>query len=143
MAVTLDVGLAGNIHPPDKQTVGHRLALGARAVAYGEPVEFSGPLFRQAEIARQGQALRVRFDHATDGFTVGGAALEGFEVAGADHTFKPATAEVDGASIVATSAAVANPVYVRYGWHNLTTANLFNKAGLPASTFSSEITPSY
>ena len=28
MAVTLDVGTPGNVHPPDKQTVGHRLAPG-------------------------------------------------------------------------------------------------------------------
>ncbi len=48
MAVSLDVGQADNVHPPDKQTVGARLALAARAVAYGEAVEFSGPLFREA-----------------------------------------------------------------------------------------------
>ena len=48
MAVSLDVGQADNVHPPDKQTVGARLALAARAVAYGEAVEFSGPLFLEA-----------------------------------------------------------------------------------------------
>jgi hypothetical protein len=48
MAVTIDIGEADNIHPANKQEVGRRLALAARAVAYGEKIEYSGPLFRQA-----------------------------------------------------------------------------------------------
>jgi len=57
MAVTIDVGDPNNVHPSDKQTVGARLALAGRAIAYGENVEFAGPLFRQTSIA--GGAIHV------------------------------------------------------------------------------------
>jgi len=137
MAVTLDVGQADNVHPPDKQTVGHRLALAARAVAYGEHIEASGPLFRQA--VPEAASMRVWFDHG-DVLTTKGGALTGFEVAGSDHKFVPASASIDGADVVASASQVNKPVYVRYAWANFSTANLYNSAGLPASTFSSENT---
>jgi sialate O-acetylesterase len=135
MAVTLDVGDPGNVHPPDKQTVGHRLALAARQIAYGEHLEDSGPLFRQA--TPEGSSVRVWFDHA-EGLTARGGALEGFELAAEDHHFVTATAAVEGSSVVVKSSAVKVPKFVRYAWANAPSANLFNAAGLPASTFSSE-----
>jgi sialate O-acetylesterase len=136
MAVTIDVGDPGNVHPADKQTVGERLTLAARSIAYGENVEFSGPLFRQA--GANGHDMRVWFDHAEGLMTKGGGAPEGFEVAGADRKYKPATATLDGSGVVVSSEEVAEPVYVRYGWKDLPTVNLYNSAGLPASPFSSE-----
>jgi sialate O-acetylesterase len=136
MAVTIDVGDPGNIHPADKQSVGERLALAARSVAYGENVEFSGPLFRQA--GADGHDMRVWFDHA-DGLTArGGGVPEGFEVAGADRKYRTATAKLDGSGVVVSSPEVAEPVYVRYGWKDVPMVNLYNSAGLPASPFSSE-----
>ncbi len=135
MAVTLDVGQADNVHPPDKQTVGHRLALAARKIAYGEQVEDAGPLFREA--APEAGRVRVYFDHA-EGLTAKGGALGGFEVAGEDHHFVPATAKVDGKTVVVDGAGIAKPRFVRYAWANVPAANLLNGAGLPASTFSSE-----
>jgi sialate O-acetylesterase len=135
MAVTLDVGQADNVHPPDKQTVGHRLALTARRIAYGESVVDSGPLFLQA--APEGSSVRVWFDDA-GGLTAKGGALEGFEVAGDDHKFAPATAKIDGSTVVVSGESVKAPKYVRYAWANAPAANLYNGAGLPASTFSSE-----
>ncbi len=135
MTVTLDVGEADNVHPADKQTVGSRLALAARAVAYGEQLEYSGPLFRQA--ATEGGSLRVYFTHA-EGLMARGGTLEGFEVAGGDKRFHPATARVDGTTVLASADGVAHPRYVRYAWANAPIqANLFNGAGLPASTFTS------
>jgi sialate O-acetylesterase len=135
MAVSLDVGDPGNVHPPDKQTVGHRLALAARDIAYGEHIEDSGPLFRQANA--EGAAIRVWFDHS-EGLTAKGGSLAGFEVAGEDLRFVPATARIDGETVVATASAVKAPKYVRYAWANAPVANLFNAADLPASTFSSQ-----
>ena len=137
MAVTLDVGQADNVHPPDKQTVGHRLALAARDIAYGEHIEDSGPLFRQA--VAEDASMRVWFDHG-EGLTAKGGGLIGFEVAGSDHKFVPATAKIDGSQIVTSATEVKIPKYVRYAWANFSTANLYNSAGLPASTFSSENT---
>ena len=103
MAVTLDVGQADNVHPPDKQTVGHRLALAARDIAYGEHIEDSGPLFRQA--VTEGASMRVWFDHS-EGLTAKGGALTGFEVAGDDHKFVPATAKIDGSEVVVSASQV-------------------------------------
>ncbi|WP_348267897.1 sialate O-acetylesterase [Edaphobacter paludis] len=135
MAVSLDVGTPDNVHPPDKQTVGARLAVAARGLVYGEAVDYSGPLFRQA--TRDGSGIRVWFDHAA-GLRSKGGPLTGFEIAGADKQFVPAAAVIQGSSVEVTSSAVKNPEYVRYGWENVTAANLYNRAELPASTFTSE-----
>jgi sialate O-acetylesterase len=136
MAVSIDVGDPDNVHPADKQTVGARLALAARALAYGENIEYSGPLFRQTSTEPDG--VRVWFDHATDGLVARGGPLEGFEIAGGDHQFVPAEAHIDGASIVVSSPQVQSPKYVRYGWKNAPVVNLYNSADLPASPFTSE-----
>ncbi|HEX4005359.1 MAG TPA: sialate O-acetylesterase [Acidobacteriaceae bacterium] len=143
MAVTLDVGSADNVHPPDKQTVGHRLALAARAITYGENVAYASPLFREAtpELQPDGTtAMQVWFDHA-QGLTAHGTAMTGFEVAGADHHFVPAQAHIDGETVLVTSTEMPHPVYVRYGWMGVMADNLFNAAGLPMSTFTSETFP--
>lgn len=140
MAVTIDVGDPDNVHPPDKQTVAERLVLNARALAYGETLEYAGPLFRQATIEDAG--MRVWFDHtagklvAAQGSSAG--SLPGFEIAGDDHKFAAAEARIDNDTVLVTSAAVPKPRYVRYAWTNAPQASLFNKAGLPASTFTSE-----
>jgi sialate O-acetylesterase len=136
MAVTIDIGDPGNVHPPDKQTVGARLALAARALAYGESVEYSGPLFRQA--APDGDGVRVWFDHTAHGLVAKGDALQGFEIAGDDGRFVTAAARIDGQTVVVSNAQVAAPKYVRYGWANAPVVNLFNSEGLPASPFTSE-----
>ena len=81
--------------------------------------------------------MRVWFDHA-DGLTAKNGELTGFEVAASDHKFVPAEARIEGASVVVSAAGVEAPAYVRYAWANFSTANLYNGAGLPASTFSSE-----
>ncbi len=135
MAVTIDIGNPDDVHPKDKQDVGHRLALWALDIAYGEHGEDSGPLFRQA-VPENGK-MHVWFDHAESGLDVHGKQLEGFEVAGADKKFVPAQAQVQGDSVVASSASVPNPKYVRYAWASNPTCNLFNHDGLPASPFSS------
>ena len=132
MAVTIDIGDPGDIHPKDKLDVGSRLALAARAISYGEILEWSGPLYRQ--LTREDHALRVWFDHAK-GLAAKGGAVSGFEVAGADSQFVPADAKIEGTSVVVSSSSVSDPVSVRYGWAANPTCNLFNREGLPASPF--------
>jgi sialate O-acetylesterase len=134
MAVTIDIGDPDNVHPTNKVDVGLRLARAARALSYGEAIEYSGPLYRQA--TPEGSAIRVWFDHAK-GLEAKGGAVTGFEVAGADGKFSPATATVEGATVLAASPAVAEPLVVRYGWANSPQCNLFNGEGLPASPFTS------
>ncbi len=134
MAVTTDVGDPANVHPSDKQTVAGRLALAARAVAYDEPVAYLPPLFRQTSAVSGG--LRVWFDNG-QGLTSRGQPVTGFEIAGPDRRFVPAGARIEGGSVVLT-APVAEPRYARYNWSNVVAGSLYNAAGLPASTFSSE-----
>jgi sialate O-acetylesterase len=134
MAVTIDIGNPTDIHPKNKQDAGGRLALAARAIAYGEKIEYSGPLFRQA--TPEGSSLRVWFDHA-NGLRATAGDPRGFEVAGADRKFVPAEARIDGAAVVVSSPSVPVPVYVRYGWSDNPECNLYNSEGLPASPFRS------
>ena len=139
MAVAIDVGHPTDIHPRDKKTVGTRLALAARALAYGERLEYSGPLFRQ--VTSEGEGLRVYFDHAEGLTTRGGAPVAGFEVAGGDGRYSPAEARIEGATLVVSSAAVAAPRSVRYGWADNPRVSLYNAAGLPASPFQGGASP--
>ncbi len=134
MAVTIDIGNPDDVHPTNKLEVGLRLARAARALSYGEMVEYSGPLFRQA--TPQGAAIRAWFDHA-HGLLAKGGELTGFEVAGADGKWVAATARIDGETVVASSPAVTAPTLMRYGWANSPQCNLFNGEGLPASPFRS------
>jgi sialate O-acetylesterase len=136
MAVTIDVGDAKDIHPPHKQAVGARLALAARALAYGEKLEYSGPVFEALKV--KGGKATLTFTHLGGGLVAKGGPLKGFTVAGADGAFHPARAELRGKTVVVTSDAVAQPVTVRYGWANVPEGNLFNKAALPASPFSAD-----
>jgi sialate O-acetylesterase len=136
MVVTTDVGDPANVHPADKETVAARLALAAQALAYGRPERYAPPLFRQATGAGDGAALRVWFDHG-GGLTSRGKPTLGFEIAGADHRFVPATARIDGDTVVVSGPPRA-PVFVRYNWSNVTPGALYNGAGLPVPTFTSE-----
>jgi sialate O-acetylesterase len=134
MAVSIDVGTRDNVHPPDKQTVAARLALGARNLVYGDHLVDSGPLPISVTPNPENNSLRVWFSHA-DGLRADGNIVHGFELAGPDSQFHPADATIDGASVLVHSTAVPHPTQVRYAWASFTDANLFNAAGLPASTF--------
>ena len=135
-AVTIDVGEPGDIHPRNKQDVGARLALVARAVAYGEKVVSSGPVYREHAI-RDGW-VEIAFDHA-DGGPVSratGDEVVGFAVAGEDRRFVWAHARIEGSRVVVWSEQVPQPVAVRYAWSNSPpTPSLYNGEGLPAAPF--------
>jgi sialate O-acetylesterase len=136
MAVIHDVGEWNDIHPLDKQTVGHRLALAAEKVAYGDAkVVASGPLYQALKI--NGNQATLTFASVGTGLVAkGGGPLAGFTVAGADHKFVPAQARIEGNKVVVRSDQVAALVAVRYAWaDNPEGANLSNQEGLPASTF--------
>ena len=150
MAVTIDVGSDVTIHPLNKQDVGRRLALWARAQTYGEKgLVYQSPLYQSATV--EGGKLRVRFNTGGSPLIVGKktglapvvptpqAKLDWFEVAGADGKWAWADAVIDGDSVVLSSPEVAAPVKARYGWAiNPEGCNLYNAAGLPASPFRSQ-----
>ncbi len=139
MAVITDVGEIKDIHPQKKEPVGARLALGARAIAYGEKIPHSGPVFDGGEF-KNGKAT-LSFKHIGSGLEARGGELKGFTIAGADHVFKPAKAEIQGDKIVVWSDEVKQPVAVRYGWAGFVDVNLWNKDGLPATPFRTDHLP--
>jgi sialate O-acetylesterase len=140
LAVITDVGEENDIHPQQKEPVGGRLALAARGIAYGEKVEYSGPVYKSMRV--DGDKVALTFDHA-DGLVAKGSELNGFTVCGEDKTFHPAKAEIKGDAVVVSSEKVIKPVAVRYGWVNFAKPelNLFNKAGLPAVPFRTDDFP--
>lgn len=137
MAVTMDCGDAKDIHPANKEPVGARLALAARALAYGEEIEYSGPVFDS--MRTDGANAILRFTHPGGGLVAKGGSLKGFTIAGADMVFHPAKAEIAGDTVVIASPEVPAPIAVRYGWANVPEGNLFNQAGLPATPFRTDV----
>lgn len=137
MVVTVDCGDADDIHPTHKQPVGYRLSLAARALAYGEDIPYSGPVYQFAE--RLGNRMTVYFSHTGKGLVAKGKELKGFTIAGDDKQFVPAKAEIKGNTVVVSALQVQHPVAVRYGWSNVPDVNLFNKDNLPASPFRTDV----
>lgn len=147
MAVITDIGEAGDIHPRNKQDVGHRLAQWALHQTYKmKDVVPSGPLYKSHKI--DGSKIRISFDHIGSGLMVGqktgleptveikDGTLKRFAIAGEDKKWVWAEAKIDGDEIIVSSPDVANPVAVRYAYTmNPQGANLYNKEGLPASPF--------
>jgi len=133
MAVITDVGEAGNIHPVKKEPVGVRLALAARALVYGEKMEYSGPEYDSMRIDQN--RVILSFKHVGSGLVAKDGPLKGFTIAGADKKFVDAKAEINGDTVVVSNDQVAAPVVVRYGWANVPDVNFWNKEGLPASPF--------
>jgi sialate O-acetylesterase len=162
MAVTIDLSEPRAIlHPKNKQPVGDRLALLARQLAYGQDVAAVGPVYDS--MAVEGQRVRLHFRNADGGLTTAapqGLELDqpirrpttatttrgtappadvvppkGFVIAGANHQFVRAEAEIDGQSVVVWCSSVNNPVAVRYGWEQNPEVNLYNDRSLPAAPF--------
>jgi sialate O-acetylesterase len=133
VAVIIDNDEPDNLHPVNKQPVGERLALIALHQVHNQKaLIWSGPVFQS--LSREGTALRVRFSSA-DGLKSTTPAITGFEIAGADQVFQPATVQIDGTSVLVSSPAVPEPVAVRHAYTNAPVVSLFNAAGLPAAPF--------
>jgi sialate O-acetylesterase len=139
MAVIIDVGMADNIHPTDKQTVGARLALAARHVAYGQNIVYSGPTYDGMKV--EGGKAVISFKNVGGGLVAHGEKLQGFAVCGQDRKFVWADAQISGDTVVCSSPDVPQPVAIRYGWANNPVCNLYNKEGLPASPFRTDDWP--
>ena len=146
MAVAIDVGEVNEIHPRDKADVGHRLALAARHLVYRETLPFSGPLYDSMKT--EGGAIRIAFTHTDGGLKIGAhpkiyatdvlsvpTELRSFVITGNDRIWHPATAKIEGETVLVSSPEVKDPVAVRYGWENCPDCHLYNGAGLPASPF--------
>jgi sialate O-acetylesterase len=140
MAVTIDVGEWNDIHPLEKKTVGERLALAARKLAYGDNnIVWSGPVFKKA--ATEGNKVILEFESTGSGLIArGGGELDQFAVAGKDKKFVWASAKIEDNHVVVWSDEIPEPAYVRYAWaDNPEGANLYNAEGLPASPFEADM----
>jgi len=136
MSVAIDTGEETNVHPQNKQPTGYRLMLNALAKAYGQQIEYSGPMYDS--VAIEGSNARIKFTHVGGGLVAKGGELKGFQVAGADQKFYDATAKIDGQTLVVSSPQVTAPVAVRYAWDDFPEGlgcNLYNSYDLPAAPF--------
>lgn len=134
MAVTLDVGDEKNIHPSDKWTVAQRLYQLALAKTYGfKEVAWSGPVYKSLKVTSD--TAQLRFEHTGGGLTDKGKGLAQFEIAGADKVFYPAQAIITPYGVAVWSPEVKSPVAVRYAFKDWVMGDLYNKDGLPASSF--------
>ena len=136
MAVTTDIGNPKDIHPKNKQDVGKRLASIALHDVYKIKGEYTGPTYHSMTIDKD--KLLLTFTHTPNGFHVkdNNGTIKGFEIAGADKQFYPATAIIKGNQIMVSSEAVKAPVAARYNWvDDASGGNLFNKEMFPACPF--------
>ncbi|MFT3843726.1 MAG: sialate O-acetylesterase [Lacibacter sp.] len=139
MAVIIDAGDWNDVHPEDKQTVGHRLALIAEKNLYGEKkLVASGPLYGSMKI--ESNKIILSFTNTGSGLLAkGNGELKQFSIAGADKKFVWAKAIIKGNTVIVWSDEIVSPVTVRYAWaDNPAGANLYNKEGLPASPFTTD-----
>ena len=135
VAVTYDIGDAKDIHPKNKQDVGHRLALIARNLVYGDDaLSYAGPTLSESRVTNE--TVRLTFLDAPSGLVAHGDTLRGFALAGEDGVFFWAEGQIEGNTVLLESKDVSQPVWVKYAWANNTDANLFAaKSGLPARPF--------
>ncbi len=134
MVVSLDVGKQDLIHPPDKITIGKRLASWALTKDYGiTDLAYASPVYKSIDI--NGNKVQVYFDNAKKGLRAEGKELKNFEVAGADKKFYPATATITAQGVTVSSEMVKAPVAVRYGFKDWVVGDLFSAEGLPVSSF--------
>jgi sialate O-acetylesterase len=149
MVTAVDIGDPIDPHPADKATVGHRLGLVARKLAYREALIVNGPVYTGMKV--EGPSIRLSFAHEGSGLMIGtppwsptGARVQqaekltGFTIAGNDQQFINAEAVIDGDTVVVSHANIARPVAVRYNWSDVTTGNLYNRHGLPTAPFRSD-----
>lgn len=133
MVVTLDCGDIDDIHPPRKQPVGARLALAARAIAYKEEVEYSGPVYQSMTVDEHRAILH--FTHLAGGLAANDFSLMTFTMAGPDGHFHAAHGEIEGNTIAVSIPDVEKPYAVRYAWETAAEGNVVNDLGLPATPF--------
>jgi sialate O-acetylesterase len=141
MTVNLDIGEANDIHPKNKQDIGKRLSLWARAKVYGENIPWHGPVHDSVRF--DGDRAVVNF-RANGGLkTTDGTAPKSFAIAGADLVWKPAEAKVEGNTVVLTHPELKAITTVRYAWANNPEVNLTDDTGLPTAPFRTDSAPLY
>jgi sialate O-acetylesterase len=133
LAVTIDLGDVLNLHPLNKQDVGHRLARAATSLAYGGNASPSGPLAAKAVRATDG--IHVSFTGVEGNLVSYNGAPLGFELCGLlTGSCAFATARIAGSEAIVASPAGA-PLRVRFCWGDSPVCNLSDASGIPAAPF--------
>jgi sialate O-acetylesterase len=136
IVVTSDISTIEDIHPKDKKSVGFRLANLALANIYKTNTNLvNGPIFKQIKIEKN--KVIVSFDYA-DGLHFSQNKSDQFEIAGTEGVFYEAKAVIKNNTIIVHSDKVKEPTKVRFAWKNTAQSQLFNKADLPASSFTTD-----
>lgn len=131
---TMDIGDPLLIHPGEKEKVGNRLAYWALAETYKKlNFGYAPPAYQSMEI--NDSSVIISFKNAEQGICPIKAELKGFEIAGEDHVFVPATAIEKRGKVIVSSEKVSKPVAVRYLYKNYAEASVFNMYGIPVLPF--------
>lgn len=138
IALTMDIGDLNELHFTNKQDVARRLAAWALTTVYQRNVPYAGPVYQSMTV--QGNKVRIRFKHTGKGLsTADNQPPTHFTIAGADKKFHPATATIDGHTVIVHCKQVSRPVAVRFAWSDTAIPNLINSDGLPASLFRTDV----
>ncbi|MFK7769326.1 MAG: sialate O-acetylesterase [Mariniblastus sp.] len=143
MVITTDIATVNNIHPPNKQEVGRRLALLSLKNDHGKDIVASGPKFESIEML--GDKIKVNFSNTGGGLTTrDGKAPDWFEVVDASSEgFQMADATIDGDSVLLTSSKVKTPVAMRFCWNKIAEPNLVGGTKLPVGAFRAGEVPGF
>ncbi|MEN2283492.1 sialate O-acetylesterase [Algoriphagus sp. SE2] len=135
MAVIIDIGEEGDIHPKNKKDVGERLWLQARKVAFQEDILASGPVFESA-FAEDGK-ITVKFKAVGEGLQLSDTAnsVKGFIIADSNGNFQEIEGEISNSNEVILETSIKNPSEIRYAWADNPEVNLINSINLPAEPF--------
>lgn len=133
IAVTVDLGDVADIHPANKQDVGHRLARAARVLAYGAHQSRSGAEPTAAK--RQGEAITIGFGSVEKQLSAFSGVPTGFELCGIQpNSCRFVSATLAGDSVVLNlDGRIATRV--RYCWGDSPICNLTDASGLPVTPF--------
>ncbi|QNM84299.1 hypothetical protein H9W90_08750 [Polaribacter pectinis] len=134
IAITMDIGDAYSIHPPNKKEVANRLLYKALHKTYGyKTIAVDAPKYNSFKVEKQ--RIKLSFENMKMGLYSYGK-LKNYEIAETDKTFYPATAKIiKHKKILVLSDKVPNPVAVRYAWKNCGVRTLFSNSLLPVSSF--------
>ena len=93
------------------------------------------PVYQSMEVAN-GKAY-LAFDCGSEGLAPLGATISGVEVAGSDHVFYPATAQIEKYTgrLEVSCEKVPAPVAVRYCFRNYEQGTLYSRYGIPVASF--------
>jgi sialate O-acetylesterase len=132
LSVSIDLGEPDDLHPPNKQSIGIRLARAARHLIYGEAISPSGPAPRG--LSRQGNELIVEFGDAEVLTPRDAASVTAFELCADKAHCRFVEASVAGHT-VRLGPAREGDRFLRYCWADAPLCNLYDSAALPASPF--------